>query len=58
MNDNIFAIQQIETLAHSVASYASFFNRSGDIFGEVDAAVQDAENALIELARIMKLTSI
>lgn len=57
MNDNNFAISQIETLAHNVAAYASYFNRKGDIFGEVDAAVQDAENALIELARIMRLTS-
>ena len=58
MNDNNFAISQIETLAHNVSTYASYFNRKGDIFGEVDAAVQDAENALIELARIMKLTSV
>lgn len=57
MNDNSFAISQIETLAHNVAAYASYFNRKGDIFGEVDAAVQNAENALIELARIMRLTS-
>lgn len=57
MNDNIFAITQIETLAHNVAAYASYFNRKGDIYGEVDAAVQDAENALVELARIMRLTS-
>ena len=58
MDNNIFAISQIETLAHNVSTYASFFNREGDMFGEVDAAVQDAENALIELARIMRLTSV
>lgn len=57
MNDNNFAISQIETLAHNIAAYASYFNRKGDIFGEVDAAVQDVENALVELARIMRLTS-
>lgn len=58
MNKNCFAIAQIETLARSVASYASYFNRQGDIFGEVDEAVQDAENALLELVRIMKLTNV
>lgn len=57
MENNYQAISNIETLAGNVATYASYFDRSGDFFGEVDAAVQVAENALLELARIMRLTS-
>lgn len=57
MKNNDFAITNIETMAHNVSTYASYFDRRGDIFGEVDNAVQDAEKALLELARIMKLTN-
>lgn len=57
MKNNDFAIMNIETMAHNVSTYASYFDRRGDIFGEVDNAVQDAEKALLELARIMKLTN-
>lgn len=53
--NNDFAISNIEVMAHNVATYASFFNRKNDIYGDIDTAVQDAENALLELARIMNM---
>lgn len=53
--NNEYAIMNIETLAHNVACYASYFDRKDDIFGEIDEAVQKAENALLELANTMKL---
>lgn len=55
IKNNEYAIMNIETLAHNVASYASYFDREDDIFGEIDEAVQKAENALLELANTMKL---
>lgn len=55
IKNNEYAISNIEVMAHNVASYASYFDREDDIFGEIDEAVQKAENALLELANTMKL---
>lgn len=55
IKNNEYAIMNIETLAHNVACYASYFDREDDLFGEIDEAVQKAENALLELADTMKL---
>lgn len=52
-SNNIQAINNIKTLAHSVAPYASYFH-ANDRFAEIDDAVQKAENALLALAYLME----
>ena len=47
MNDT--AKRNLETLRNSIAVYASFLDRSADIYGEIDDAVQKAEYAMTEL---------
>ena len=47
MNDT--AKRNLETLRNNIAVYASFLDRSADIYGEIDDAVQKAENAMSEL---------
>lgn len=47
MNDT--AKRNLETLRNNIAVYASYLDRSADIFGEIDDAVQKAENAMSEL---------
>ena len=47
MNDT--AKRNLETLRNSIAVYASYLDRSADIYGEIDDAVQKAENAMSEL---------
>ena len=54
MTNNSFAVTNIETMAHNVSVYASYFNRENDTFGEVDDAVMEAERALDKLACIMR----
>ena len=54
MINNSFAVTNIETMAHNVAVYASYFDRENDTFGEVDDAVTEAERALDKLACIMR----
>ena len=47
MNDT--AKRNLETLRNNIAVYASYLDRSADIYGEIDDAVQKAENAMSEL---------
>lgn len=58
MINNSFAVTNIETMAHNVAIYASYFDRENDTFGEVDDAVTEAERALDKLACIMRNYSV
>lgn len=52
MNDT--AKRNLETLRNNIAVYASFLDRSADIYGEIDDAVQKAENAMSELLNTIK----
>jgi len=54
MTSSGFAVTNIETMAHNVSIYASYFDRSNDTFNEVDDAVQEAEACLNKLACIMR----
>ena len=54
MTNNSFAVTNIETMAHNVAVYASYYNRENDTFGEVDDAVMEAKRAVGRLAFIMR----
>lgn len=47
MNDT--AKRNLETLRNNIAVYASYLDRSADIYGEIDDAVQKAEYAMSEL---------
>lgn len=47
MNDT--AKRNLETLRNNIAVYASYLDRSADIYGEIDDAVQKAEYAISEL---------
>ena len=47
MNDT--AKRNLETLRNSIAVYASYLDRSADIYGEIDDAVRKAEYAMTEL---------
>lgn len=47
MNDT--AKRNLETLRNNIAVYASYLDRSADIYGEIDDAVQKAEYAMNEL---------
>lgn len=50
-----YAIRNLETIAHNIAAYASY--RGGyvnDIYGEIDDSVQNAENAVLELCRMIE----
>lgn len=47
MNDT--AKRNLETLRNNIAVYASFLDRSIDVYNEIDDAVQKAENAMSEL---------
>lgn len=47
MNDT--AKRNLETLRNNIAVYASYLDRSADIYGEIDDAVQKAEFAMSEL---------
>lgn len=47
MNDT--AKRNLETLRNNIAVYASFLDRSVDVYNEIDDAVQKAENAMSEL---------
>lgn len=51
--ENHQVINNIKTLAHSVAPYASYFH-ANDRFAEIDDAVQKAEDALLALAYLME----
>lgn len=46
---NETAKMNLETLRNSIAVYASYLDRSADIYGEIDDAVQKAEYAMTEL---------
>lgn len=52
MNDT--AKRNLETLRNNIAVYASYLDRSADIYGEIDDAVQKAENAMNELLNTIK----
>lgn len=52
MNDT--AKRNLETLRNNIAVYASYLDRSADIYGEIDDAVQKAENAMSELLNTIK----
>lgn len=54
MTYSCMAVTNIETMAHNVSVYASYFDRSNDTFNEVDDAVQEAEACLNKLACIMR----
>lgn len=47
MNDT--AKRNLETLRNNIAVYASFLDRSVDVYNEIDDAVQKAESAMSEL---------
>lgn len=47
MNDT--AKRNLETLRNNIAVYASFLDRSADVYNEIDDAVQKAEYAMSEL---------
>ena len=47
MNDT--AKRNLETLRNNIAVYASYLDRSADIYGAIDDAVQKAEYAMSEL---------
>ena len=47
MNDT--AKRNLETLRNNIAVYASYLDRSIDVYNEIDDAVQKAENAMSEL---------
>ena len=57
MTNNNFAVTNIETMAHNVAIYASYFDRCEDFFGEIDAALYEAERCLNKFACIMRNNS-
>lgn len=52
MNDT--AKRNLETLRNSISVYASYLDRSADIYGEIDDAVQKAEYAMNELLNTIK----
>ena len=54
MTQNEQAIMNIETMAHNVMSFRSFYHTDEDRHAEVDDAAQKAENALMELAQVMR----
>ena len=54
MANNSMAVTNIETMAHNVAVYASYYDRSNDTYNEVDDAVEEAEKCLLKLACIMR----
>ena len=54
MTNNCMAVTNIETMAHNVAVYASYYDRTNDTYNEVDDAVTEAENCLLKLACIMR----
>lgn len=54
MTSSGLAVTNIETMAHNVSVYASYFDRANDTFNEVDDAVEEAEKSLLKLACIMR----
>ena len=47
--NNDYAKRNLETLRNNIAVYASYLDRSADIYGAIDDAVQKAEYAMNEL---------
>ena len=52
-NNNEYAMSNIETMAHNVMIYRSYYTSKEDACGEVDDAAQAAENALLHLVNVM-----